>query len=99
MIALQGLSPASAPLAASRTLLVSGLGYSLAYLVVGVATDVRYYYWPIVALSTALIVVFPLLAAHIRKIDRTVAACFVLLALILGAGLFARLTDKQLLII
>jgi hypothetical protein len=98
MVALLRLSPTPAPLAASRTLLVSGLGYSLGYLIVGVATDVRYHYWSIVAILTALIVAFPLLVARIRKMDRTVVACAVLLALVLGMGLYARLADNQLLV-
>jgi hypothetical protein len=98
MVALLGLSSASAPLSACRTLLVSGLGYSLAYLIVGVATDVRYHYWSIVAILTAFIVAFPLLVSRVRTMDRTVMVCFVLLTLTLGAGFFARLADKQVLL-
>jgi hypothetical protein len=98
MVALLGLSSASAPLSASRTLLVSGLGYSLAYFIVGVATGVRYHYWTIVAVLTAFIVAFPLLVSRVRTMDRTVMVCFVLLALTLGAGLFARLADIQVLL-
>jgi len=92
-----GLSSASAPLSACRTLLVSGLGYSFAYLIVGVAADVRYHYWSIVAILTAFIVAFPLLVSRVRTMDRTVMVCFVLLTLTWGAGFFARLADIQVL--
>ena len=98
MVALLGLSSASAPLSAYRTLLVSGLGYSLAYLIVGIGTDIRYHYWSIVAILTAFIVAFPLLVSRVRTMDRTVMVCFVLLTLTIGAGLFARLADKQVLL-
>jgi hypothetical protein len=95
MVALLGLSAAPEQRSAGRTLLVSGLGYSLAYAVVGVATDVRYYYWSIAAILTSVIVAFPLLSSRIRAMDRTVIACIASLILILGVGLFARLTDNQ----
>lgn len=95
MVALLGLSATSEQHSASRTLLVSGLGYSLAYAFAGVATDVRYHYWTIMAILTSVIVAFPLLASRIKAMDRTVIACIALLVLILGAGLFARLSDNQ----
>lgn len=98
MVMLLGLSPNSAQLSASRTLLISGLGYSLAYVIVGIATDFRYHYWTIMAVQTALIVAFPSLAVRIRMADRIVIVCALLLVLTVSAGLFARLTDNQSLI-
>lgn len=98
MAVLLRLSAASEQLSASRALLVSGLGYSLAYAIVGVSSDFRYYYWSIMAIQTALIVALPSLVNRIRTMDRAVIVSVLLLILIVSAGLFARLTDNQSLI-
>jgi hypothetical protein len=89
------LSSASEELSASRALVVSALGFSLSYAIVGIASEIRYYYWPIMAIQTSLIVAFPSLGARIRTMDRTVIACILLLILTVAAGFFARLTDNH----
>src|SRR5262249_14419996 len=93
--ALLWRSPTSEQLSASLVLLVSGLGYSLAYIIVGIATDFRYHYWSVIAIQTSLIVAFPLLMPRVRNLDRALVACIFLLLLTVAAGFFARLTDNQ----
>jgi len=46
----------SAGLEAALALVMSGLLYTCAYLIVGVATDVRYQFWSMVAIFTALVI-------------------------------------------
>ncbi len=87
--------PTSEQRSASWVLLVSGLGYALAYVIIGISVDFRYHYWSIMAVQTSLILAFPLLADRIRTWDRTVIVCALLLIVTVSAGLFARLTDNQ----
>jgi hypothetical protein len=89
------LSSASEELSASRVLILSALGFSLSYAIVGISTELRYYYWPMMAIQTSLIVAFPSLAARVRTMDRAVIACILALILTVAAGFFARLTDNQ----
>ncbi|HMA09159.1 MAG TPA: hypothetical protein VKP68_14895, partial [Ramlibacter sp.] len=61
--------PAPAILLA-RVLAVSALGYSGAYLVIGVATDFRYHYWSEIAVAAATVAVLPQLAQAWRERSR-----------------------------
>jgi len=53
----------TAPLDASLALLLSGLSYAGAYLAVGVATELRYFFWSILAIFTAVVISLPELSA------------------------------------
>ncbi len=58
----------------SPPLLASGLLYALACLVVGVAGDIRYFYWPIVAFQTALIIGWSEIWLRARRRSRAAAS-------------------------
>jgi hypothetical protein len=51
-------------------LLTSGLAYGLAYLVIGVATDVRYFLWTQLAVALAVVVGWPNLHSAWRAFPR-----------------------------
>jgi hypothetical protein len=46
----------SASIDAALALLLSSLPYSLAYLVIGVGTELRYVFWSLLAIVTALVI-------------------------------------------
>jgi hypothetical protein len=46
----------SAPIEAALALVLSGLPYSCAYLIIGVGTDTRYQFWSMVAIFTAFVI-------------------------------------------
>lgn len=78
----------------SRPLLASGLLYALAYLVVGVAGDIRYFYWPIVAFQTALIIGWSEIWLRVRRPDAAAMACGGVLIATVAIGYLARLSDN-----
>jgi hypothetical protein len=87
-------APAPAMLLA-RVLAVSALGYSGAYLVIGVATDFRYHYWSLIAVAAATVAVLPQLAQELRRRSPVLVGGLVLLALVIAIGIAARLLDFQ----
>lgn len=80
----------------SQLLICSGLLYALAYLVVGVATETRYYYWSFMAFILGTLLSFPVIIAQLRahRTRRHVLAIVILL--VIGAGYVARLADVRL---
>lgn len=79
----------------ARTLAVSALGYAGAYLVIGVATDVRYHYWTVLAIVVATLAVLPSLAAGYRRRSRVLLGGTAAVAVVIALGLVARLLDFQ----
>jgi hypothetical protein len=77
-----------------RLLVISGLLFSGAYSLVGVATDFRYYYWSIMAILVGIILGWREIAAELRS---QWAGRLVLggLALIVLVGYVARIADVR----
>lgn len=86
--------PAPAILLA-RVLAVSALGYSGAYLVIGVATDFRYHYWSEIAVAAATVAVLPQLVQAWRERSRILLGGLALVGLMVAIGVAARLLDFQ----
>jgi hypothetical protein len=95
-LALLGLS-AGAPvtLCIARLLIISGLLFSGAYLLVGVATDLRYYYWSIMATLLGVILGSREIVIVIRARSWLANVASAGLLLIIVAGLAARIADVQ----
>ncbi len=79
----------------ARVLAASALGYSGAYLVIGVATDFRYHYWSLVAVAAATVAVLPQLAQAWRDRSRILLGGLALLGLVVAIGVATRLLDFQ----
>ncbi|MFZ3142340.1 hypothetical protein [Polaromonas sp.] len=77
----------------ARTLIVSALGYSCAYLVIGVATDMRYHYWSMIAILVASLLVLPLLAQGLHRRSALLLGGIGGTALVISIGLATRLLD------
>ena len=77
----------------ARALSVSALGYSAAYLLIGVATDIRFHYWTILALIVANIVVLPELVQGFRQRSATLWWGLAVVALVTFVAIAARLLD------
>jgi predicted tellurium resistance membrane protein TerC len=80
-----------------RLLITSGLLFAGAYLIVGVATESRYYYWSVMAILLGIILALGNLAAVMRthpRLSRYMAAG---LLLVIALGLTARIADVPLL--
>lgn len=95
LLAWAGRERALAPVLLARVLSVSALGYSGAYLVIGVATDFRYHYWSLIAVAAATVAVLPQLAHGLRNRSAILWGGLALLALVIGLGVAARLLDFQ----
>jgi hypothetical protein len=74
-------------------LAVSALGYSGAYLLIGVATDMRYHYWSLLAVMLATLVVMPRLLKLLRWRSGELFASFAVVAAVIGIGVATRLLD------
>jgi hypothetical protein len=85
----------SAAVRLGRVLAVSSLAYAGAYLVIGVATDVRYHYWTVAAAVAATLLALPELADGYRRRAPGLIAGTVLLGVLLALTLGARLLDFQ----
>ena len=79
----------------ARALIVSGLGYSGAYLVIGVATDMRYHYWSLIAGLLATLLVQPQLADGARRHSRALAGALLAVGVVVAIGVATRLLDFQ----
>lgn len=83
---------------ASRMLIVSGLFYSLAYAVIGVATGMRYHYWSEMAILVALMVSAPALAKRIARFDFLAVASLATIAAVIVFGTLFRVADWRFLL-
>jgi hypothetical protein len=87
--------PDSNQVVLARVLLVSALGYSLAYLVIGVATDMRYHYWSLIAGLVATLLTMPQLAEGLRRRSRPLVGALVGTGVVVAVGIATRLLDFQ----
>jgi hypothetical protein len=85
-------------MALARVLTVSALGYSGAYLLIGVATDMRYHYWSMLAIMVATILVLPMLALRWRQRDRRLTVGLGVVCAVVLVGLATRLLDVRVLL-
>ena len=85
----------SAPVLLSRVLVVSALGYTGAYFLIGIATDFRYHYWSMLATVMASLVVLPELVRGVRERHAVLTGGLSVLALVVAVGLLTRLLDFQ----
>ncbi|MEO8654554.1 MAG: hypothetical protein ABI409_10570, partial [Ramlibacter sp.] len=95
LLAWAGRERATSSVLLARVLAVSALGYSGAYLVIGVATDFRYHYWSLVAVAAATVAVLPQLAQAWRSRSRILLGGLALVGLVVVLGVAARLLDFQ----
>jgi hypothetical protein len=85
--------PATPAMALSQVLVVSALGYSGAYLIIGVATDLRYHYWTMIAIMSASLIILPDLVRGLQRRALPLLWGLALLGTIVGIGLATRLLD------
>lgn len=95
LLAFLARAEASAGVLLARTLSVSALAYAGAYLVIGVATDIRYHYWTVLAAVVATLAVLPLLADGLRRRSPVLIGGLAAVAIVIALGLAARLADFQ----
>jgi hypothetical protein len=81
----------------ARALITSGLLYAGAYFFVSVATETRYYYWSIMAIMLGIIVGYTEIASQARAHPSLRRMAVALIAVVLIAGLVARIADIPLL--
>jgi Dolichyl-phosphate-mannose-protein mannosyltransferase len=77
----------------AKVLTVSALGYSCAYLLIGVATDMRYHYWSLMSILISTLLVIPWLAEGLRNRSRLLLGGISSCALVVLVGVAARLLD------
>jgi 4-amino-4-deoxy-L-arabinose transferase-like glycosyltransferase len=97
LVSIEMLRDASVTTRVGRLLIISGLLFAGAYLIVGVATESRYYYWSVMAILLGIILTSRNLAAFLRahrRLSRVMAAG---LLLVVALGLTARIVDVPLL--
>jgi hypothetical protein len=95
LLAFLGRQAQTASTVLARVLIVSAIGYSGAYLVIGVATDMRYHYWSLLALVVATLLALPLLPEGWRSRSRPLLAGLATVGIVVGIGVAARLLDFQ----
>jgi hypothetical protein len=86
---------AGQPVLLARVLIVSALGYSLAYLVVGVSADMRYHYWTLIAMLVATLLTMPQLAQGLRGRSPPLLAGLLAVGVVIAIGVATRLLDFQ----
>ena len=86
---------APATVLTARLLIISGLLFAGAYLLIGVATDLRYYYWSFMAILIGAIAASREIASVIRARRWSAAVVFGGLSLIVLLGLIARIADVR----
>lgn len=79
----------------ARVLIVSALGYSCAYLLIGVATDMRYHYWSIIAILLATLLLLPQLGSGLRNRSKTLIVGLAAVGVVVAIGTWSRVTDFQ----
>ncbi len=94
--ALVFLPKAEGPVSSARLLLNSGLLYAGAYAVFGVATDLRYYYWLVMAVLVAVLLALPDIRAQARRRPTAAAFAIALLLAVVGIGYASRLLVERL---
>jgi hypothetical protein len=77
----------------ARVLAVSSLGYSGAYLLIGVATDMRYHYWTLLSVLVGSLLVLPQLIRGLRTRSAPVLWGLGAVGLVVAIGVTARLMD------
>lgn len=87
---------AAATVDLARLALMSGLLYGGAYVLIGVATDIRYYYWTILSILVGLLIALPDLRERWRERPAAGLAAVTVIVLVIVAGYAARLLDLQL---
>jgi hypothetical protein len=93
LLAFLAREPALAPVLLARALIVSALGYSFAYLVIGVATDMRYHYWTLIAMLLATLLTAPQIRDGLRRRSQLLAWATSGVFLVTAIGVLTRLTD------
>jgi hypothetical protein len=86
---------APATVLTARLLIISGLLFAGAYLLIGVATDLRYYYWSIMAILLGAIIASREIATVIRARQWSATVAFGGLLLVILVGLVARVADVR----
>ncbi|MBL0422944.1 hypothetical protein JI739_21590 [Ramlibacter sp. AW1] len=86
-------TPGTARRTLALALCLSALAYSGAYLVIGVATDMRYHYWSLLALLLATAVTLPQWWQHLRQRSPLLVAGVAGVVLVTALGTAARLAD------
>jgi hypothetical protein len=94
MLFLARRTPSQSVLLA-RVLVISALGYTLAYLFIGVATDIRYHYWSMLATAIATLVVLPHIVRGFKRRNPVLTGGSMLVGLVVAIGLVTRLLDYQ----
>lgn len=95
LLAFAGRQAPTVSVLLARVLVVSALGYSGAYLLIGVATDMRYHYWPMIAVIVATVATLPTLAQAWRSRDGILLGGLGAVAAVIAVGVAARLMDFQ----
>lgn len=93
LLVIANRQPASAPTLLARVLTISALGYSGAYLVIGLMTDIRYHYWSILAVFVATLAMLPLLIEAWRSRSATLFAGLGAVGVVAAIGIATRLLD------
>jgi hypothetical protein len=84
---------------AARALMVSAVMYSGAYVLIGVATDMRYHFWTLMACLLSLVLVWPELVRAWLSRDRKLMAGLAVLGLVVTIGMMARVFDISVLVV
>ncbi|MCY7369490.1 MAG: glycosyltransferase family 39 protein [Polaromonas sp.] len=90
--------PAEPNVLVARVLLVSALGYSGAYLIAGVATDMRYHYWSMISILLSSVVLLPELVRFLRQKSALLWGGLAAVGLVTGIGVLTRVLDYQALV-
>jgi hypothetical protein len=77
----------------AKVLIVSALGYSCAYLLIGVATDMRYHYWSLISILVGTLLTLPLLAQGLRSRSGLLLGGIGATVLVVTIGVATRLLD------
>jgi len=90
-----GRRPPTQGVLLARVLVISALGYTLAYLLIGVATDIRYHYWSMLATAIATLLVLPHMVRGFKRRNPILTGGSALVGLVVVIGLVTRLLDFQ----
>jgi hypothetical protein len=75
------------------------LGYSGAYLLIGVATDIRYHYWSMIVILLATLLMLPQLGAGFRRRSKPLLWGLAAVGVVVAVGTWTRVSDFQALVI